>query len=419
MAGRQSPCLALGMLAGQGRREGCFGKASTALSGLPGTWGQVHQPISRLAPYHPSVPRMSPWSGKSTLWQGKHQPHSTAFLHDRQEASSGSSPMRGPGAQNHTGADKLPPSYSASCHLTCPCTPIPPAAMSSFCSCLLSHAPDLVSKIPIHPPPKATAHEAQDLLRSPQPSQVHELLLSCPQDAFHMLSGTRPEAPSTFATAVHDCAGVHRARQHPHGPSTSSRAATGTVKEEGSGQPCPLLQHPSWQHTDTCPASSSGLQDTSPRPQCRQHPVTTAGQVLGDPPTFTQPNPRATWLLPALSHKPHSLHPDVPWCCAVQEEPPVAPAHSQPTLMSSQPGWCPQDVTSILTLNLKCHLFTPTPCCTFVRAQPSRATPPAQPNLSWATERWPKAKATLPGQHLPEEHAPGTDLSRCSPCQDP
>lgn len=294
MAGRQSPCLALGMLAGQGRREGCFGKASTALSGLPGTWGQVHQPISRLAPYHPSVPRMSPWSGKSTLWQGKHQPHSTAFLHDRQEASSGSSPMRGPGAQNHTGADKLPPSYSASCHLTCPCTPIPPAAMSSFRSCLLSHAPDLVSKIPIHPPPKATAHEAQDLLRSPQPSQVHELLLSCPQDAFHMLSGTRPEAPSTFATAVHDCAGVHRARQHPHGPSTSSRAATGTVKEEGSGQPCPLLQHPSWQHTDTCPASSSGLQDTSPRPQCRQHPVTTAGQVLGDPPTFTQPNPRAT-----------------------------------------------------------------------------------------------------------------------------
>lgn len=215
-------------------------------------------------------------------------------LHDRQEASSGSSPMRGPGAQNHTGADKLLPSYSASCHLTCPCTPIPPAAMSSFRSCLLSHAPDLVSKIPIHPPPKATAHEAQDLLRSPQPSQVHELLLSCPQDAFHMLSGTRPKAPSTFATAVHDCAGVHGARQHPHGPSTSSRAATGTVKEEGSGQPCPLLQHPSWQHTDTCPASSSGLQDTSPRPQCRQHPITTAGQVLGDPPTFTQPNPRAT-----------------------------------------------------------------------------------------------------------------------------
>lgn len=37
-----------------------------------------------------------------------------------------------------------------------------------------------------------------------------------------------------------------------------------------------------------------------------------------------------------------------------------------------------------LTPNLKCHLLTPTPCCAFIRAQASRATTPAQPNLSWA-----------------------------------
>lgn len=218
-------------------------------------------------------------------------------LHDRQKASSsGSSPMRGPGAQNHTGADKLPPSYSASCHLTGPCTPIPPTAMSSFCSYLLSHAPDLVSKIPVHPPPKATAHEAQDLLPSPA---AHSPLKCMSSNSlalrmhFTCFQPLDPKHPPHLPLLWHDCAGVHGAHQHPHGPSTSSRAATGTVKAEGSGQPCPLLQHPSWQHTDTCPASSSGLQDTSPRAQCSQHPITTAGQVLGDPPPFTQPNPRA------------------------------------------------------------------------------------------------------------------------------
>jgi len=44
------------MPAGQGRREGCFGKSSTAPSELPDTWGQVHQPIPGLAPDHSSTP---------------------------------------------------------------------------------------------------------------------------------------------------------------------------------------------------------------------------------------------------------------------------------------------------------------------------------------------------------------------------
>lgn len=45
------------MLAVQGRREGCFGEAGTTLSELPDTWGQVHQPVAVLVPYHPAVPR--------------------------------------------------------------------------------------------------------------------------------------------------------------------------------------------------------------------------------------------------------------------------------------------------------------------------------------------------------------------------
>lgn len=203
------------------------------------------------------------------------------------------------------------------------------------------------------------------------------------------------------------------------GPPPAREQLQGLWKKRAQGSPalcCSIPPGSTQTHVQQAPLAS---RIPAQGPSADNTPSPLLVRCWETPPTFTQPNPRATWLLPALSHKPHSLHPDVPWCCTVQEEPPVAPAHSQPTLMSSQPGWCPQDVTSILTLNLKCHLFTPTPCCTFVRAQPSRATPPAQPNLSWATERWPKAKATLPGQHLPEEHAPGTDLSRCSPCQDP
>lgn len=63
---------------------------------------------------------------------------------------------------------------------------------------------------------------------------------------------------------------------------------------------------------------------------------------------------------------------------------------SQPTLISAQPGWCPQDVTRILTPSPKCHLLTPTLCRAFITAQASKTTPLAQPNLSWAGDPGPR-----------------------------
>lgn len=75
---------------------------------------------------------------------------------------------------------------------------------------------------------------------------------------YFAFSATGPEASSAFAAAVHDCAGIHGAHQYLCGPSACSRVATGTAEEEDLGQPCPLLQCLSWQHTVTSPGSSSG-----------------------------------------------------------------------------------------------------------------------------------------------------------------
>ena len=119
-----------------------------------------------------------------------------------------------------------------------------------------------------------------------------------------MLSATRPEAPSAFTAAVHDCAGVHGAHQHPHGPSASSQAAAGTVEEEGSGQPCPaasllaarrhisskLLWPPGYQ-------PNGSLQPTSLLARCWEtrhaHPAQPTGSM-----TAACPEPQAP-LLPS------------------------------------------------------------------------------------------------------------------------
>lgn len=140
-----------------------------------------------------------------------------------------------------------------------------------------------------------------------------------------MLSAVRPEAPSAFAAAVHDCAGVHGAHQHPRGPSATSRTAAGTVEKEGSGQPCPLVQHPSWQYADTSLASSSGLQDASPRAHCSQHHHHHCWPGAGTPHhvhpaqptgTVTAPCPGPQALLPPPGHPLVLCCPRGTACCS-------------------------------------------------------------------------------------------------------
>jgi len=112
--------------------------------------------------------------------------------------------------------------------------------------------------------------------------------------------------------------------------------------------------------------------------------------------------------LPALSHKPGSLRPDVPMpcclrgttCCSSSQPAhtnfiparPVSPGcHEHPDPKPKVPPAHPHPVL--------CFRQSP--------GQEDNTPSAAKPLLGWG----PRATAVLPGWHLPEGHVPGTDLS--------
>lgn len=192
---------------------------------------------------------------------------------------------------------------------------MPPAAVWSLSSHLLSLAPELVSKIPAHPPPKVTAHGAQDI---PQPPQLHKLL-TCLQVIFHVLSATRPKAPSAFTAAVHDCAGVHRAHhtwalcQPLSGCKDCGGRRLRAAVPTAVASLLPACRH----------VSSNLLWPPRYQPKCPLQPA--PSPLMPGTDMCTQPTGSVTAPCPKPQASP--LHLDVPWCCAVQDEPHAAPAN--------------------------------------------------------------------------------------------